>query len=53
MRMEDNKFAFKISCDKPDGRGHLEHLSVDGRILLKLILQKPLRACGKDFFLFC
>jgi hypothetical protein len=38
--MEERRGAYRILVVRPEERSHLEVLGVDGRILLKAILQK-------------
>jgi uncharacterized protein (UPF0128 family) len=39
-RMEEKRNAYRVMVWKLEGSNNLENLSVDGRIILKLILKK-------------
>jgi hypothetical protein len=38
--MEESRGAYRVLVGKPEGRNHLEDTGVDGRIILKWILEK-------------
>ena len=38
--MEERKGTYRVFVGIPEGKNHLENLSIDGRIILKLILKK-------------
>ena len=38
--MADRRGAYRVLVGKPEGRNHLEDLGIDGRTILKWILEK-------------
>jgi hypothetical protein len=47
-RMGEKKNALEVLAGNLKGRGRLEYLGVDGRIILKLILKNRMGECGLD-----